>query len=152
MPLVTDFLNELKHRGLQPTVIADRRALIPGGMVQVDLLPPTRVTTASLIIKSVHPIGQRFEDANCYVITEIVVDDCDVISPSAALSASHLYDLLSRCPSLNSSTGLSQPQHDEQDRQQHSRRSRWRRRRFNNSNHFAVTHRCKFARYRPTVY
>jgi hypothetical protein len=77
MPLVTDFLNELKHRGLQPTVIADRRALIPGGMVQVDLLPPTRVTTASLIIKSVHPIGRRFEDTNCYVITESVVDDCD---------------------------------------------------------------------------
>jgi hypothetical protein len=78
MPLVTDFLNELKHPGLQPTVIADRRALIPDGMVQVDLLPPTRVTTASLIIQSVHPIGQRFEDAYCYLITEIVVA---IISP-----------------------------------------------------------------------
>jgi len=153
MPLVTDLLNELKQRGLQPAVIADRRALIPGGTVQLDLLPPARVTTASLTIKSVHPIGKRFEDPDCYVVTEIVIDDCDVIKPTATMAAANLCDSIARCPSFNSSTPVREGPKDQHDcnRKHRSRQARrHHRRRFNNDNygdHSSVTHRCKFARY-----
>jgi len=89
MATVNAFINELIRSGLRIRIVNDKRGIVPGGFLEIDLIL-SRVNSTSLLIKSVHPIGERFENPECYSITEITIDSSDVIRKRQPISASDL--------------------------------------------------------------
>lgn len=80
LPNIKLFLDQLTSERTY-SIIHDSRGIAPGGPIQIDITND-RKTIASLVVKTMDPIGVAPEDLNNYVVTEVTIDNATVLKPS----------------------------------------------------------------------
>lgn len=88
LPNIQLFLDHLASQ-TPYTIIDDARGVAPGGPIQLDITND-RKTIASLVIKTMNPIGVAPDDLANYVITDITIDNATVLKPSHSDTADSL--------------------------------------------------------------
>lgn len=129
MPLISNLLDQIRNAEITINVINDSRGVSPGGTMVVDLVRGHRCF-ATLLIRTLHPAArEQFGNINHYRVTEVSIDNAEVILIRQPTTAAELWaklnsllrerhnrakEALSRLPNSNESSHSRRPERSEQ--------------------------------------
>src|SRR5712691_5869831 len=91
MPQVSAFLQQIKSSFINAIILSDYRGISPGGTITLDL-SRGHTPFATLVIRSLHPTTDQFANTDSYVITEVTIDNAEVIRLRKPTSAVNLWE------------------------------------------------------------
>ena len=90
MPPVTAFLEQIRSSFIKAIITTDARGVTPGGTVILDLSRGHN-PFATLLIRSIHPRQDQYSFPESYRITEITIDNAEVIKLRRPVSPEELW-------------------------------------------------------------
>lgn len=90
MPPVTAFLEQIRSSFIKAIITTDSRGITPGGAVILDLSRGHN-PFATLLIRSIHPRQDQYSTPESYRITEITIDNAEVIKLRRPVSPEELW-------------------------------------------------------------
>jgi hypothetical protein len=89
---ISQFFGEIETSGITLNIISDSRGISPGGTVILSLVRGDR-SFATLLIRSLHQVN-RFDDIDSYQVTEVSIDNAEVIVIRKPTTATQLWKKL----------------------------------------------------------
>jgi len=94
MPVISALINQIKHAQITVNIIHDSRGVSPGGTMVIELIRAHRCF-ATLLIRTLHPANKdQFNNIDSYSITEVSIDNAEVIVIRTPMAAYELWNQL----------------------------------------------------------
>jgi len=94
MPLISNLLEQIRNAEITINVINDSRGVSPGGTMVLDLVRGHRCF-ATLMVRTLHPAAkEQFNNIDHYRITEVSIDNAEVIRIRKPTTAADLWTKL----------------------------------------------------------